>query len=127
MKHILMTMITISSVISFAQTQQNKPSQRIQQEKNIGATFEKTNLFSVNHSKSTGVQIPKQLKKYTILKLQKTKLNSLLSKTPNTINLEIPTLKSSVFLELVKVKITTDDFKIIENTHQSSMSSILYS
>lgn len=109
-----MTMITISSVISFAQTQQNKPSQRIQQEKNIGATFEKTNLFSVNHSKSTGVQIPKQLKKYTILKLQKTKLNSLLSKTPNTINLEIPTLKSSVFLELVKVKITTDDFKIIE-------------
>lgn len=109
-----MSMIAFSSVISYAQTKENKPSQRIQQEKAAGAIFEKTNLFSTDNKQKSSVQVPIQLKDYTLFDMHKKKLSSFRSKAPNTINLEIPSQKSSMELELVKVDVTTDDFKVVE-------------
>ncbi len=114
MKHILMIVVTLFSVISFAQTHPQKPSQRIQQEKASGASFENISLFNSIDSQKSREQIPSELKEYTVFAFDKGKLASFKSKVPMTMNLAIPLQKSAISVELVKVDIRTEDFEITE-------------
>ncbi|MDY8135685.1 M12 family metallo-peptidase [Aquimarina sp. 2201CG5-10] len=114
MKHTLMIVIAFFTMIGFSQTQPHKPSQRIQQEKASGATFENLNLFTIIDHQKTKQQIPSELKEYTVFSFNQQKLTSFKSNAPVTMNLQVPGQKSGMSLELVKVDITTDDFRIVE-------------
>ncbi|MEW7281119.1 GEVED domain-containing protein [Aquimarina sp. 2201CG1-2-11] len=113
MKNILMIMIAFFTAISFAQTKPEKPYELIQNKKASGATFEDVNLFSVVDNRNAKIQVPKELKNYTIFSMQKNKLNSFHSKPANTMSLEIPQKGAPLTLELARVQITTDNFKVV--------------
>ncbi len=114
MKNILMIVLTFFSVQIFAQTQQQTPSDRIQQEKNSGATFETFDLFSTVNNQKLGLEVPSEVKNYTVFDFNDQKMASFTSKAPTSIELQIPGQKSNIEVELVKVAITTDDFEIRE-------------
>ncbi|MBQ4819161.1 M12 family metallo-peptidase [Aquimarina sp. MMG016] len=114
MKNILTMLIAFFSVISYAQTQSLKPSQRVQQEKAFGETFESFQLFTAVDHQKAALQVPSELKDYTVFSFDTQKLSSFKSKVPTTMELQIPNQKSAISLELVKVDVTTDDFEIRE-------------
>ncbi|WP_082994854.1 M12 family metallo-peptidase [Aquimarina megaterium] len=113
MKRILTIAIAFFTVMSFAQTQPQKPSELVAQQKSSGSNFENTELFTATAKKSN-LQIPKQLKDYVLLSLDQSKMKSLQGNFPNTMNLSIPGQKSAMSLDLVKVSIRTDDFSAID-------------
>ncbi|PKV50397.1 putative secreted protein (Por secretion system target) [Aquimarina sp. MAR_2010_214] len=113
MKRILTIAIAFFTVMSFAQTQLQKPSELVAQQKSSGSNFETTQLFTTVDQKSN-LQIPKELKDYVLLSLDQSKMKSLQGNFPNTMNLSIPGQKSAMSLDLVKVSIRTDDFSAID-------------
>ncbi|WP_025664741.1 M12 family metallo-peptidase [Aquimarina megaterium] len=113
MKRILTIAIAFFTVMSFAQTQPQKPSELVAQQKSSGSSFETTQIFTAITKKSN-VQIPKELKDYVLLSLDQSKMKSLQGNFPNTMNLSIPGKKSAMSLDLVKVSIRTDDFSAID-------------
>ncbi|WP_108808632.1 M12 family metallo-peptidase [Aquimarina spinulae] len=113
MKRILTIAIAFFTVMSFAQTQPQKPSELVAQQKSSGSNFENTELFTATAKKSN-LQIPKQLKDYVLLSLDQSKMKSLQGNFPNTMNLSIPGQKAAMSLDLVKVSIRTDDFSAID-------------
>ncbi len=114
MKHIFTIVLTFFSMLSFAQTQSHKPSQKVQQEKASGATFENINLFTTVDQQKASQQVPSELKEYTVFAFNQQKTATFKASAPKTMNLTVPGQKSGMSLELVKVDVTTDDFEIIE-------------
>ncbi|EZH74134.1 hypothetical protein ATO12_14770 [Aquimarina atlantica] len=113
MKRILTIAIAFFTVMSVAQTQPQKPSELVAQQKTSGSSFETTQIFTAITKKSN-VQIPKELKDYVLLSLDQSKMKSLQGNFPNTMNLSIPGKKSAMSLDLVKVSIRTDDFSAVD-------------
>lgn len=113
MKRILTIAIAFFTVMCFAQTQPQKPSELVAQQKSSGSTFETTQLFTTIDQKSNQ-QIPKGLKDYVLLSLDQSKMKSFQGNFPNTMNLSIPGQKSAMSLDLVKVDIRADNFSAID-------------
>ncbi len=90
MKHILAIVLTFLSLVSFAQNQPHKPSQKVQQEKASGAVFEAVDLFTTINQKKTGLQVPSELKEYTVFSFNQEKTKSFKARAPKTMNLRIP-------------------------------------
>ncbi|WP_062058778.1 T9SS type A sorting domain-containing protein [Aquimarina longa] len=114
MKRILIIVITFFTVISFAQTQQLKPSELVAQEKSLGSDFENIQLFTAIGQQKNSVQVPNGLKDYTLFSVDQSAMRSLRGNFPKTMSLDMPGQKSAVSLDLVKVTITTDDFSATE-------------
>ncbi|WP_103864742.1 M12 family metallo-peptidase [Aquimarina sp. I32.4] len=115
MNNIFKIAITFFLVINFMHAQQpHKPSDIVAQKKSQGITFQDVNLFSLTTKQKANVQIPKEVKEYTIFSLNSQKFASFKSNVPEAMNLEIPGQKSAIVLELVKVDITTENFEVIE-------------
>ncbi|WP_025663678.1 M12 family metallo-peptidase [Aquimarina megaterium] len=117
MKNMFKIAITFFMVINFMQAQQSqhRPSELVKQQKTQGSDFQDVKLFSLMTAKQkSNVQLPKEVKDYTLFSLDAKKMASIKSNAPKAMNLEIPGQKSSMVLELVKVDIATDDFKIVE-------------
>lgn len=115
MKNMFKIAITFFMVINFMQAQQHKPNELVQHQKSQGSNFQDVNLFGLITAKQkTNIQLPKEVKDYTLFSLDANKLTSMKSNAPKTMNLEIPGQKTSMVLELVKVDITTEDFKMVE-------------
>ncbi len=108
-----MIAIAFFTVMSFAQTQPQKPSELVAQQKSLGSNFENTQLFTTIAKKSN-LKVPKGLQDYVLFSLDQNKMKSLQGNFPNTMNLSIPGQKSAMSLNLVKVNIRTDDFSAIE-------------
>ncbi len=113
MKNILMIMIAFLTAVSFAQTSPVKPNELIQSKRASGETFEDVDLFSVVDNQKARIQVPKGLKNYTLFSIEKDKLSSFHSKPGKTISLKIPQKGQPLELELARVQITTDDFKVV--------------
>lgn len=114
MKRILTIVIAFMTVISFAQTQLQKPSDLVSQQKSLRSNFETTELFTSIDQQKSKIQVPKELKDYVLLSLDQSKMKSLQGNFPNTMNLSIPGQKSAMSLDLVKVEVRTDDFSAID-------------
>ncbi|GGX14403.1 hypothetical protein GCM10007384_14960 [Aquimarina muelleri] len=100
--------------MSFAQTQLQKPSDLVSQQKSLRSNFETTELFTSIDQQKSNIQVPKELKDYVLLSLDQSKMKSLQGNFPNTMNLSIPGQKSAMSLDLVKVEVRTDDFSAID-------------
>ncbi len=114
MKRILTIVIAFMTVMSFAQTQLQKPSELVSQQKSLRSNFETTELFTSIDQQKSNIQVPKELKDYVLLSLDQSKMKSLQGNFPNTMNLSIPGQKSAMSLDLVKVEVRTDDFSAID-------------
>ncbi len=114
MKKNFFLLFTLFTAISFAQTKPKTPNQRVIQEKNAGALFETVNLFNSVVKSKVSELVPSEFKEYTIFSFDKSQLASFKSNAPTTINLSIPGQKSEMSLELVRARITTNDYQIIE-------------
>lgn len=114
MKNILTIVFALITAIGFAQKQPHNPSERIQQEKTNGTVFENVDLFTTVNKQKSKTKIPSELKDYTLFSFDKGKEAAFKSKAPVAMTLTIPGQKKAMSLELVKTKITTDDYQIIE-------------
>ncbi|WP_103867140.1 T9SS type A sorting domain-containing protein [Aquimarina sp. I32.4] len=114
MKRILIIVVTFFTVMSFAQTQQQKPSELVAQQKTLGAEFQKVQIFSPASQQKNSIQTPKGLDDYMLFSVDQRAMKSMQGGYPATMNLEIPGQKSALSVDLVKVTITTDDFQAID-------------
>ncbi|MFC5045750.1 M12 family metallo-peptidase [Aquimarina hainanensis] len=114
MKRIVMIAIAFFTVMSFSQTQLQKPSELVAQQKSSGSNFQQVKLFTTVNDQKSNAQLPKELKEFTLFSFDQSAMKSFKSKRPETMNLPIPGQKSSMSLDLVKVDIATDDFQAIE-------------
>jgi len=114
MKNNLILVSVFFVTVCFSQTVQQDPSKRILHERSSGAQFEKVELFKIVNTKQAKALVPSELRDYTILSLDKHRQAVFRSESPTTMNLLIPNQKSTLSLDLVKQKITTDDYQIVE-------------
>ncbi|WP_035085435.1 carbohydrate-binding protein [Aquimarina latercula] len=113
MKRIFTLLITLLMTLPFfAQSQNIKPKHQITSAKLSGKHFEEISLFNLKSSKSN-VIIPKEFKNYSILSLRQSAMKKI-GAAPEALNLQLPSEKSSMLLELVRVTIVSDDFSIVE-------------
>ncbi|WP_109853054.1 M12 family metallo-peptidase [Aquimarina sp. AU58] len=110
MKRILTIAIAFFTVMCFAQTQPQKASDLVSQQKKSGSAFEKIQLFKIINKQKSNLKLPKGLHDYVLFSLDQNKMKSFQGSYPNTMNLSIPGQKSAMSVDLVKVNIKTDDF-----------------
>ncbi|QKX06485.1 T9SS type A sorting domain-containing protein [Aquimarina sp. TRL1] len=114
MKRFVMIAIAFFTVMSFSQTQLQKPSELVAQQKSSGAKFNHVELFSLSDQQKSNVELPKELTEYSLFTVDESKMKSMRGDFPETMNISVPGQKSAMSLDLVKVDIFTDDYQAIE-------------